>query len=56
MEGETTGKFDIVVYGATGFTGALVAEYLFQSHGDIKPFSTWASISVPPARPYSVVG
>jgi short subunit dehydrogenase-like uncharacterized protein len=35
MEGETTGKFDIVVYGATGFTGALVAEYLFQSHGDI---------------------
>ena len=38
MKGETTGKFDIVVYGATGFTGALVAEYLFQSHGDI----SWA--------------
>lgn len=26
--------FDIVVYGATGFTGRLVAEYLAQHHGD----------------------
>jgi short subunit dehydrogenase-like uncharacterized protein len=25
---ETSPKFDIVVYGATGFTGQLVAEYL----------------------------
>ncbi len=33
-----TGKhreFDIVVYGATGFTGALVAEYLHKAYGDI---------------------
>ena len=29
-------EFDIVVYGATGFTGALVAEYLHEAHGDIK--------------------
>ncbi|GAA0734113.1 saccharopine dehydrogenase family protein [Sphingomonas japonica] len=27
-------EFDIVVYGATGFTGRLVAEYLARSHGD----------------------
>ncbi len=26
-------EFDIIVWGATGFTGALVAEYLFQRHG-----------------------
>ncbi len=27
-------EFDIIVYGATGFTGRLVAEYLAQSYGD----------------------
>ena len=27
-------KFDIVVYGATGFTGQLVAEYLARIMGD----------------------
>ena len=26
-------EFDVVVYGASGFTGALVAEYLFKEHG-----------------------
>jgi len=26
-------KFDIIVYGATGFTGQLVAEYLAQNYG-----------------------
>ncbi|MCE9521827.1 MAG: saccharopine dehydrogenase NADP-binding domain-containing protein [Alphaproteobacteria bacterium] len=31
-------EFDIVVYGATGYTGRLVAEYLVQSGGDV----TWA--------------
>ena len=35
MESETQREFDIVVYGATGFTGALVAEYLHEVHGDI---------------------
>ena len=35
MEAEPTRNFDIVVYGATGFTGALVAEYLHESHGGI---------------------
>ena len=35
MESETQREFDIVVYGATGFTGALVAEYLNDHHGDI---------------------
>lgn len=27
-------EFDIIVYGATGFTGRLVAEYLVQAYGD----------------------
>ncbi|MBX2848016.1 MAG: saccharopine dehydrogenase NADP-binding domain-containing protein [Acidiferrobacterales bacterium] len=27
-------KFDIIVYGATGFTGRLIAEYLHQSYGN----------------------
>jgi len=29
-----TDKLDIVIYGATGFTGRLVAEYLHQTYGD----------------------
>ena len=29
-----TADFDIIVYGATGFTGKLVAEYLSQSYGE----------------------
>ena len=36
MDSETQKEFDIVVYGATGFTGALVAEYLNEAHGGIK--------------------
>ena len=28
----SSGKFDIIVYGATGFTGQLVAEYLTQQY------------------------
>jgi short subunit dehydrogenase-like uncharacterized protein len=28
-----SGEFDIVVYGASGFTGRLVAEYLAQRYG-----------------------
>ena len=35
MESVKQREFDIVVYGATGFTGALVAEYLHEVHGDI---------------------
>ncbi|PKP89427.1 MAG: saccharopine dehydrogenase, partial [Alphaproteobacteria bacterium HGW-Alphaproteobacteria-16] len=27
-------EFDLIVYGATGFTGRLVAEYLAQHYGD----------------------
>ena len=26
-------KFDVIVYGATGFTGTLVAEYLLRQYG-----------------------
>ena len=36
MDTEIQREFDIVVYGATGFTGALVAEYLHEAHGKIK--------------------
>ena len=36
----TAPEFDIVVYGASGFTGRLVAEYLAQAHGD--DGLTWA--------------
>ena len=35
MDSEIQREFDIVVYGATGFTGALVAEYVHEVHGDI---------------------
>lgn len=34
-------EFDVVVWGATGFTGALVAEYLFGAYGDDPDFR-WA--------------
>ena len=27
-------EFDLIVYGASGFTGKLVSEYLFQQHGN----------------------
>ena len=36
-----TGEFDIVVYGASGFTGRLVAEYLAQKYGQGGEL-TWA--------------
>ena len=29
-------RFEIVLYGATGFTGKLVAEYLAEAHPDLK--------------------
>ena len=35
-------EFDIVVYGATGYTGRLVAEYLVQHYGKRKDAPTWA--------------
>ena len=31
-------RFEVVLYGATGFTGKLVAEYLAEAHPDL----TWA--------------
>lgn len=31
-----TREFDIVVYGASGYTGRLVAEYLVANGGDVK--------------------
>src|SRR5580700_6558535 len=37
----TSSKFDIVVYGATGFTGQLVAEYLAAEYGNDKALK-WA--------------
>ncbi|SCB53680.1 Uncharacterized conserved protein [Bradyrhizobium shewense] len=37
----SSAKFDIVVYGATGFTGQLVAEYLAANYKDDKAL-TWA--------------
>lgn len=36
-----TRELDIVIWGATGFTGALVAEYLIERYGDSPPFR-WA--------------
>ena len=35
-------EFDIIVYGATGYTGRLVAEYLDQHYGDRDDGPTWA--------------
>lgn len=32
----TSREFEIIIYGATGFTGRLVAEYINQTHPDIK--------------------
>ena len=37
----SSSKFDIVVYGATGFTGQLVAEYLAAHYSDHKGLK-WA--------------
>ena len=34
--------FDIVVYGATGFTGRLVAEYLVEHYGPSADRPRWA--------------
>jgi len=34
-------EFDIIVWGASGFTGRLVAEYLFKKYGQGKSV-TWA--------------
>lgn len=35
-------EFDIIVYGATGYTGRLVAEYLHQHYGDRDDGPKWA--------------
>ena len=35
-------EFDIIVYGATGFTGRLVAEYLAQHYAGRKDAPKWA--------------
>ncbi len=35
-------EFDIIVYGATGFTGRLVAEYFVQHYGGRKDAPKWA--------------
>ena len=35
-------EFDIIVYGATGYTGRLVAEYLDQHYGNRKDSPSWA--------------
>src|SRR3546814_926128 len=37
-----TREFDIIVYGATGFTGRLVAEYLAQHYKGRKDAPKWA--------------
>jgi short subunit dehydrogenase-like uncharacterized protein len=37
-----TREFDIIVYGATGFTGRLVAEYLVQHYAGRKDAPNWA--------------
>lgn len=37
-----TREFDIIVYGATGFTGRLVAEYLVQHYADRADAPKWA--------------
>ena len=34
-------NFDVVVYGATGFTGKLVVEYMLNQYGDDETIS-WA--------------
>ncbi len=37
-----TPKFDIIVYGATGYTGRLVAEYLDNHYGSRDDGPSWA--------------
>ena len=39
---KTTREFDIIVYGATGYTGRLVAEYLSNHYGPRDDAPTWA--------------
>ena len=34
--------YDIIVYGATGFTGKLVVEYLIEHYGVNNKLFTWA--------------
>lgn len=50
MEADLPRDFDIVVYGATGFTGALVAEYLQTHHSEIR----WAIAGRSPSKLESV--
>ena len=38
----TDGQFDIVIYGATGYTGRLVAEHFLREYGDKPDAPTWA--------------
>lgn len=40
MKPHTERKYDVIIYGATGFTGKLVAEYLAENY-DIKNLK-WA--------------
>ena len=35
-------KYDLVIIGATGFTGRLVVEYLFKEYGALNKDFTWA--------------
>ena len=35
-------QFDIVIYGATGYTGRLVAEHFLREYGDSPDAPTWA--------------
>jgi len=35
-------EFDIVIYGATGYTGRLVAEHFLREYGDRPDAPTWA--------------
>ncbi|MFK7804760.1 MAG: trans-acting enoyl reductase family protein [Anaerolineae bacterium] len=42
-------EFDIIVWGATGFTGRLVAEYLYDRYGD-DPTLKWAMAGRNPAK------
>ncbi|MDH4256007.1 MAG: saccharopine dehydrogenase NADP-binding domain-containing protein [Gammaproteobacteria bacterium] len=46
--------FDVVVYGATGFTGRLVAEYLHERYGDTPEFR-WAVAARKPGKLRSVM-
>ena len=35
-------EFDVIVWGATGFTGKIVVEYLYQTYGNQTDQLTWA--------------